>query len=326
MNGIGEGMRHTMMGKTFVALLAVAALVVPTLAAAQPGPAGRKVRVLVLQPEAKTAKSKPVADAVAGLIPVELAPVTSFDVLSTADVQQMIELEAEKAAMGCADNSCLAELAGALGADLVVYGDVSQLGALFIVNINLFDSIRTRAVGRKSIQTKEVEELPSKLSESLRSLVVPYLEEQGLDVPADWEDTTTTAAATPDTPSPAEETVAVVSPSGTTVGGVDGGAEAGGGFAVLPWSVAGGGAVLALLGVAAVGAGVATAVLIVPGAVEEGAAAAREGRRGDYDSAYMTYLIGYAALYGGVAAGVVFLLGGGGLVAGGAGWAVLGGE
>jgi hypothetical protein len=122
---MSEGGHLAMNGNMLAALLVGAALLSPLAAHAEDDVAGRKVRVLVLQPEAKSKESKPVSDAVAGLIPVELAPVTSFDVLSTADVQQMVELEAEKAAMGCADNSCLAELAGALGADLVVYGDVS---------------------------------------------------------------------------------------------------------------------------------------------------------------------------------------------------------
>ena len=81
-------------------------------------------------------------------------------------------------------------------------------GALFIVNINLFDSVRTRAVGRKSIQTKEVEELPAKLSAGLRSLVVPYLEEEGLPVPAEWGGGETTSSSTTTSPETADETVA----------------------------------------------------------------------------------------------------------------------
>lgn len=51
--------------------------------------------------------------------------------------------------MGCGDSSCLAEIAGAMGAEFVVFGDVGKLGETFVINLNLFDNNAVRpSVGR----------------------------------------------------------------------------------------------------------------------------------------------------------------------------------
>ena len=49
---------------------------------------------------------------------------SSLTVITGADIANVIALEAEKEALGCDDTSasCLAEVAGAMGADLVVTG------------------------------------------------------------------------------------------------------------------------------------------------------------------------------------------------------------
>src|SRR5690242_2520281 len=73
-----------------------------------------------------------------GLIPVVLDENDQLDVLSGADVKQLIALEAQKQSVGCTDDSsCLADVAGALGAELVVFGNAGKLGTLFNLNINL---------------------------------------------------------------------------------------------------------------------------------------------------------------------------------------------
>ena len=83
-----------------------------------------------------------------------------LEVLSTEDMQRALDVEAQKSAMGCsADESCLAEIAGALGARLLFYGTVGKLGALYVVNVSLYDAVEQRSVGKETIEDAELSAL-----------------------------------------------------------------------------------------------------------------------------------------------------------------------
>lgn len=70
----------------------------------------------------------------------EAAKVPGFDVLSTEEVREALDQEAEKALLGCTANDCLAEIAAAMDVSLIVGGSVLQdaeggvLVSLFLLN------------------------------------------------------------------------------------------------------------------------------------------------------------------------------------------------
>src|SRR5690349_5255837 len=130
-----------------------------------------KVKILVMDIAAAGLDASTVEN-ITGLSAVILADDRRLDVLSGSDVKQMAALEGEKQAMGCTnDASCLAEVAGAMGAGLIVYGNGGKLGTLLNINLNLFDAAQARSVGRVAIQAKSLEELPEKLRPALQQLV-----------------------------------------------------------------------------------------------------------------------------------------------------------
>ena len=131
---------------------------------------GEKLKVLVLDPTSSTVETA-VLQTVGSLLSVELAKTRELDVITSTDVKKIAALEAEKQTMGCDEASCLAELAGALGARLVVFGDANKLGTLTVLNLNLFDSTKAQSVGRVSVQVSTLEELPGKLSPAVRELM-----------------------------------------------------------------------------------------------------------------------------------------------------------
>ena len=92
------------------------------------------------------------------------------DALSGAELRQLMSLQADKASCG-SDESCLAELTGALGAPLAVFSDVGKLGALTVVNLTLFDVAKAVPVGRASVETEKLEELPAKLDAAVDALL-----------------------------------------------------------------------------------------------------------------------------------------------------------
>ncbi len=86
-----------------------------------------------------------------------------IDVLSSDDLRRVADLQAQKQAMGCDDSSCLAELAGAVGARYVMFGNVGQLGALIQINISLLDVSTTEMKARDSFEIKSLEQVPQRV-------------------------------------------------------------------------------------------------------------------------------------------------------------------
>jgi hypothetical protein len=184
--------------------------------------ARRRYSVLVLDPVDNGAGDPP-ARTVSSLVGVELARIDAFDVMTGADVSQLLALEEERQKLGCQTSSCLAEIAGAMGAELVVFGDIAVLGGVAVVNLSLFDSEAAKALGRVSIQNEERGRLAEQLASGARELVAPFLEAEGVEAGA--AEVTLTTSSTP------EDAPAVP---------------------VLPWAVAGAGAaVFAVGGIAA---------------------------------------------------------------------------
>ena len=80
------------------------------LSAAVPSHA-QPVRMLLMDLKATLVEEETVG-LIAAVISSELAEYPDFELLTGADMRQLVELEAEKQSIGCAnDNSCLAEIA-----------------------------------------------------------------------------------------------------------------------------------------------------------------------------------------------------------------------
>src|SRR5688572_30778910 len=96
-------------------------LVVALLASqADAGPASAPVTILVRRLDANAGA----ADLAAGLSALLAERVKTgdakFQVYSQADLERVIAVERQKELVGCADESCLMELSGALGARYIV--------------------------------------------------------------------------------------------------------------------------------------------------------------------------------------------------------------
>lgn len=111
-----------------------------------------------------------------GLIAALLSEDPRLEVLNGADLRSMVELEGEREKMGCESNaSCVAEMAGALDARLVVIADVGMLGSLINLNVSLYDQGKAQNVGRRAVQATSLEALPTALRPVLSALVVEAL-------------------------------------------------------------------------------------------------------------------------------------------------------
>lgn len=137
-----------------------------TLAVTEAGP----VRLLVM--DLRNDGVTPATQRIVGdALVVELTGTDNLEVLSSEDVRRMADFDASRTEIGCDEASCLAELANALGAQVVVYGSIGTLGRLIVVTLNVFDSQKARSVGRETIRADTLEELPPLIEASTRRLV-----------------------------------------------------------------------------------------------------------------------------------------------------------
>jgi len=67
-------------------------------------------------------------------------------VVSGQEIDDVMNLERQKQLMNCDAESCVAEVAGALGVELLVTGSVSRLGTAMILHLRMLDTRTGRAV------------------------------------------------------------------------------------------------------------------------------------------------------------------------------------
>jgi hypothetical protein len=145
---------------------------------ASAAPDAEAVRVLVMDLRAEGASPQDTRN-VTALVAVQLGEDRRLEVVAGEDLRRIADLEADRQALGCeADTSCLAELAGALDAEYVVYGQVGGLGSSLLVTLNLFDVRRGRAAGRASLQVTDAALLPQTLAPRLRALWADVMQQR----------------------------------------------------------------------------------------------------------------------------------------------------
>jgi TolB-like protein len=148
------------------------ALFLSVLAGAGDARAETKTRsVLVMNLEANHVDANTV-NTLQSLLTFHLDRYPSFGVMGGQDVRRMLDLEAQKESAGCDDESaCVAEIADALGAELVVTGEVGRIQSKLILNLNLIDSKKQAVVGRAAIKADDLGSMTSALDRAVAVLV-----------------------------------------------------------------------------------------------------------------------------------------------------------
>ncbi len=192
------------------------------------------------------------------------------------DIRTLITLEANKAAAGCNDAGCLAEIAGAFGAHYVVTGTLGKLGDERVLQVWLFDVGGSQTLERASVTAPSAGALTPRLGELAARVLHPL-------VPA-----SVASSAAPAKP-------------------------AGGDAPVLPGVLlVGGGGLAGVAGLAAVGAGVFA--LVLDDRLAAGSGATPSDKRQALDIGppvvFTAAVAGGAAVVGLALAGAGALLGG----------------
>jgi TolB-like protein len=100
-----------------------------------------------------------VTTSVTELVTAEIAVRGYFDPMSAGEVQTLLGVERQRALLGCGEENCMTELAGALGAHYVMSGSLVKLEGVFQINLQVIDSRRGRTTGRSTKLAKDFESL-----------------------------------------------------------------------------------------------------------------------------------------------------------------------
>lgn len=100
-----------------------------------------------------------VAASVTESVTAEIAVRGYFDPISATEIQTMLGVERQKALLGCGEENCVTELAGAIGAPYVMSGSLVKLEGVFQLNLTVIDSKKSRTVGRSTKLVKDFESL-----------------------------------------------------------------------------------------------------------------------------------------------------------------------
>jgi hypothetical protein len=143
-------------------MFAALPLVVCLLGSTEPPP-----RVLVMDVSGESLSAEE-AGVLRDTITEAVARLGTHEVLSTEDVRRVLDLEAEKQALGCEGaRECLAEIGAALGAQRVVYGTVAKLGATYVVSLSVVEPGDVKSVGRDRFEARSLEEVGQQLPSSV---------------------------------------------------------------------------------------------------------------------------------------------------------------
>ncbi len=111
------------------------------------------------------------AAAATRVVAAAAADVDGVVVMSAAELRRLAELEGNKANAGCSDDTnCLADIAGALGAERVIFGSLSRLGSTTTVVLSLY-STATRRAERRSFDVTDMNRLAILLRSNTASLL-----------------------------------------------------------------------------------------------------------------------------------------------------------
>lgn len=134
------------MVRVLLALVLAAPLLAPgsawaSAATAPATPAPKRPKIAVLQITAsKGADGKPsfadaVLDAITSVVQIQVEKLGYYDVVSRSDIEAALGVEATKMKLGGCndDSSCVAEIAGALGVEKVLYGRLNRISAQSVV-------------------------------------------------------------------------------------------------------------------------------------------------------------------------------------------------
>lgn len=154
--------------------IVTACLLLSPRAHAQEAPDVEAPRVLVLDLRSQGVELKD-ATVLGEEVVAALRDAGDREVVSQADIREMLTVEAQRKLMGCDDDGCVAEIAGTLGARYVVAGSAVNLGRSIHVRLTLLDTLEGKQERSANAESGDLAELRDLVRSAAFDLVdAPY--------------------------------------------------------------------------------------------------------------------------------------------------------
>ena len=122
----------------------------------EPAPVAEKPGIAVMSVKSVHGVSSGMGDLVNEMILVRLKNGERFSsVVGGSDMAAMIDLEAQKQALGCAEESCLAELGGALGVPYMLNASIGKMGTLMVLTVKIIAVEEAKVEVRQILRAKD---------------------------------------------------------------------------------------------------------------------------------------------------------------------------
>ncbi len=99
-----------------------------------------------------------------------LARLTSLSVLTARDVEVRLGELAAQQLTGCDDDSCAADVANALGVDLILQGRLDQAGGLWLLQVGVLQRATAEVVFRRQLRSRSADGLLNSLDPLVREM------------------------------------------------------------------------------------------------------------------------------------------------------------
>jgi len=154
------------------------AVVLSLLILSCPAAADSKRAIAVLDLRARGLEPT-IAEQVTDLVLKEVDRTGLFRTVSQEEIRRMLEHEQQKLMLGCEETSCLAEIGGALGVDMLLAGGVGKIGETFVVTLKLIDVVKVEVIHREERMASGKEDALVQISrQAARALLRPIMEEE----------------------------------------------------------------------------------------------------------------------------------------------------
>jgi len=98
------------------------------------------ISIAVMEFTSKGGVTQDQMDALSDMLSNQIRSMGNYKVIGKSDIRSMLTMEEQRQRLNtCTDQSCLAEIGGALGARWVVVGNVSLFGKTYLLNLKLID-------------------------------------------------------------------------------------------------------------------------------------------------------------------------------------------
>ena len=159
------------------------AVVVAIMALASVAGAAKK-KVAVPRMKASGSDIESMASPLTEILTTELESLVDVEVIGSSDISALIGFEKEKELLGCDDDvTCIAQIGGALGVDLLLVSEVGRVGSTYVLNLKLIDSHKGTVLKRGYRSVPSADGLIDAVKPAL-AVVVPLLSSTGATQPA----------------------------------------------------------------------------------------------------------------------------------------------